>query len=340
MSPTDDPDQSLLWCRIGRQTVWGKRGLAKTGTLWLPLAVVLAAGPADDLSGAWLVCVVLFAASACRTVGTILANDLADRDDDAAAAKVRWIQRLSPAAGRGIVLALLALGVAMLVACGTNVGALAAYLAAMALGLLYSLPPVRLKGRGLVGVAAYALCCACAYAVLPWAWFGSGWRVLALLGPVVFCDRWVNLHFHQVLDREADAARGCRTLAVRAGPEVARRTLRPAAHLAAVAVLALMAFLALSVRPAGPIGAVVTAAAALAVGAYASAARVRPEAGSPLLRELPGHYLGLAFGAFWALPPVLLALCALAEPTMWVPTAGASFSSLLTVVNTVRYRHD
>ena len=88
-----------VWREVLRQSVWGKRGLAKTGTLWLPLAVVLAAGPADDLSGAWLVCVVLFAASACRTVGTILANDLADRDDDAAAEKVRWIQLLSPTVG-------------------------------------------------------------------------------------------------------------------------------------------------------------------------------------------------------------------------------------------------
>ena len=340
MLPVSPREREALWRQIGRQSVWGKRGLAKTGTLWLPLATVLALGPAVDPQGAWLAGAALFVASACRTLGTVLANDLADRADDAAAAKRRWVRRLSPPAAVSVAAALLGAGALVLFAFGAPPAALAAYAVATALGLAYSLPPFRLKERGLLGLVGYSLCCACAYAALPWAWVGSGWPVLAILVAVVFSDRWVNLHFHQVLDCEADRARGCRTYAVRAGPDAARRTLRLAAGIAALAMLALMGFLAAALWPAGGAAVGLAGAVALAAALYASVARRRPGASSALVRALPPAYLGLTYGGFWVLPLPLLALFALREPAGWVLAAAAALSALLATANTLRYRYD
>ena len=122
---------------------------------------------------------------------------------------------------------------------------------AVVIGLLYSVRPVRLKERGLGGVAAYGIICAIAYAVVPWAWLGAAWRVLAILAAVVFLDQSVNLHFHQVLDYQADRGRSSGTYAVRAGLEAARRTLRPAAGLAFVCMLGILLFLGVTLPLSG-----------------------------------------------------------------------------------------
>ncbi len=58
-----------LWRRIGRQTLWGRRGLMKTGTLWLPVAAALSFMSAGGLRGACVAGLALFAASALRTMG-------------------------------------------------------------------------------------------------------------------------------------------------------------------------------------------------------------------------------------------------------------------------------
>ena len=329
-----------LWRQIAHQTLLGKRGPAKSGTLWLPLSVVLALTPLDALTGAWLAGVALFVASSLRTVGTILANDLVDRAEDAAAGKGRWIARLSPVAGGAVVAALLALGVLVLAWFGANAGALAAFGAAVLLGLLYSLPPARLKGRGALGLLAYGVCCACAYSVLPCAWFGSGWGVLALLVLAVFWDRCVNLLFHQVMDYEADAGQLCRTYAVAVGPARARRSLAVASHLAALAIVGLGAFVATRLWPLGAAAVGVAALAAAAAGVQARAARARGGAVSPLVQELGAHYLGLTYAASWVLPPLLLAACALRMPSLWLLAGAAALSTLLTTANMVAYRHN
>ena len=330
-------DPAPLWRRVVQQSVWGKRGVSKTGTLWLPIAAILSTQNGPQLSSAWLVCLLLFAASACRTQALILANDLADRIEDLAAGKDRWILRLSPAGGLAVVAALLALGVSIFLAAHAA-GALAAYAAAVVLGLLYSLRPVRFKERGLMGLVVYSGSCALAYAVVPWEWLGAGWAGGGVVLAAVFLDRWVNLHFHQVIDYDADSKGARETYVVRVGLDRARLTLQWAAGLASVALVAVLMVLAARLQTAALPVMGIGVASALAAGLHARAGRASGQ-GSSLVLEVPWHYLGLTFALFRLLPPVLLARLALAEPTLWIPAGAAALTSLLESRLVLKYRY-
>ncbi|MBM4039721.1 MAG: hypothetical protein FJ290_14530 [Planctomycetes bacterium] len=331
MSPPEAPP---LWRQIPRESLWGRRGLVKSAALWLPLSLVVAANPALDRGSAWLPCLLLFVAAACRTIGSILANDLADRADDTAAGKSRWILRLSPAAGRAAVAAILATGPLALVLGGAPVGAAAAYVASLVLALAYSLRPARLKERGTLGLFAYGAQGALAYGVTPWAWLGDDAALLPLLCLPVFLDKWVNLHFHQVLDREADRSAGVRTYAVAAGLERARRTLMAAACLASASLAGVLAFVAVALPPWGPWVAGAALLIAGAASAYAFLTRRRRGEATRLVAELPCHYLGLTYSLFRVLPVLLFA-----TPALWVPCAIAAGLAALDTWHSLRYRY-
>lgn len=110
-------------------------------------------------------------------------------------------------------------------------------LAGVALGVLHSLPPVHLNGRGL-GEAAVAV----GFGVLPVtgaAWLQSGrWDIdsLTLSVPVGLWAALILL-INQVPDAAADAAVGKRTLVTRLGPRATGR-LYLALHALAVAAIA------------------------------------------------------------------------------------------------------
>jgi 4-hydroxybenzoate polyprenyltransferase len=307
--------------------------------VWLPVAALLSVYPPERWPNAWRAAIALFIASYFRTLASILANDLADRSEDLAAGKSRWIVSLPRGAAASVVGGLTALGVCVLAFLGAPVAAWAAYVVALALGFLYSVRPVRFKEQGILGLAEYSLCCSVAYAAVPSAWLASEWTLPALLAAMVFLDRWVNLHFHQVVDYEADRGRQSGTYAVRVGRERARRTLQWAANLAVASIAAVMVYLALVLPPAGKgvVGVGVGVAIAAAVNAQISMRR--PEGASDLVRELPSHYLGLTFAVWWVLPPLLLGRLAIGQPTLW-PVAGmAALSTLSTTVQSVRYRY-
>ncbi len=320
-------DRAPLWRQVIQQSLWGKRGVSKTGTLWLPIAVMLSTQSATQLSSAWLVCLLLFAASACRTQALILANDLTDRTEDLAAGKERWIQRFSPTGGVGVVVALLAAGASIFLTAHAA-GALTAYAAAVILGLLYSLRPVRFKERGLMGLVVYSGSCALAYVIVPWEWLRGDWADGSAVLAAVFLDRWVNLHFHQVIDYDADSRGARETYVVRVGLDRARLTLQWAAALASVALVAVLIQLAASPQTTALPVVGIGVASALAAGLHARAVRASGR-GTSLVREVPWHYLGLTFVLFRLLPPVFLARLALAEPTLWMPAVAAALTSLL-----------
>ena len=140
-------------------------------------------------------------------------------------------------------------------------------LAGAALGLGYSLPPLRLCDRGL-GELAVGL----GFGVLPVAgaaWLQSGRWDAGALWLAVPVSLWVALILlaNEVPDARADAAAGKRTLAVRLGPAGTAR-LYFALQVAAVAPLGVLA--AGGVLSAG--GALPTGALALALGAWPAAA--------------------------------------------------------------------
>ena len=333
-----EPDSRSLWRRAAWEVLLGRRGLPKAVHLALPLAAGASAGSAIPSERLWIACLGALLIVACWIDVAILANDIADSEADAAAGKDRWLGQLPsgarwllPAAfgGLGGAVALLAGGPAVL----------AAYLAAVALALAYSLAPVRLKGRGAAGLPAYPASAATALAVLPWAWLRFDPALLAVVGAAVALDKWVNLHFHQVVDYEADLAAGTRTYAVAVGRERARRTLRWAASAAAVWLGATAAFVALRLPSGGLIAAISTAGVALAAGFHVVVTRRRAGAPTAVVRELPSCYLALTLAVFRVLPLVLLARLTWRIPSMGVVLAAFAGLVALDAWYGLRYRH-
>ena len=334
MTPPEKP--RWLWGVAWREVVLGPRGVVKTSALWLTVALGAATGGALPSVGELLA---LLGAVVLWAQGSILVNDLSDRSDDLAAGKERWIQTLPGRLGAVVAAALLAAGLAACLAGRAPCRAIAAYAAAAALGVLYSVWPTRLKDRGALGPLGYAGACTLAYAVLPWAWMEADWLVLAAAGAVVFFDKWVNLHFHQVVDYEADSSRGRQTLAVGLGLRRAREVLGWLASAAAVVSFAPLVVVALRVRPWGAAIGFAAALVALAASAYARWARRGGERASALVSELPASYLGVSFAVLRVLPLALLGRVALAEPRVWVFFALAALVIAGESAHAFRYRY-
>jgi hypothetical protein len=244
--------------------------------------------------------------------------------------------------------AVLGAGVLALVLAHATLASVAAYLAAVALVLGYSIRPVRFKERGVLGPLSFALSCVFLYVVTPWAWLRGDAVCLALMSAAVFLDKWVNLHFHQVVDFEADSRQGrgtprgdaggdAGTYAVRAGIERARRTLTWAAGLASLAMAAVLVWLAFKLLP---VWATLVAGALVAAAVvYARLARRKGDRATVLVRELPAHYLALTYTVFRILPPILFAQLALREPTLWIIVAATALMLAGDSCKFARYRY-
>ncbi len=322
------------------ETLWGRRGIVKAVHVWLPIALLMtASGPPGD-APAWMRALLAYASAACYTQAAILANDLADRSRDRAARKRRWIVRYGPMFGAGIVTAFALLGLAALRACGPDPRAAGAYLAAIALAFMYSFRPVRLKERGGFGPAAYSLSTALAYAVVPWALYSAGRMLLALPVAAVFLDKWTNLHFHQLVDRERDIQSGIRTFATERAPDRVRRLLRCVAW---VTALLLATVLVWAIRMTASGGTVMGAIAAGII--FAIVARVRSMRRGPagrtnaLTQELPAPYLALTLVTFRLLPLMLIGRLALDRPGMTAPLLLLTLLVAVESVQALRYRH-
>ena len=318
----------MMWKHISQESLWGRRGLIKINLLWLTLAVLLfqkiSMGKAVRTTVIFqIVLTVVFWSSA-----SILANNLGDCRDDRSAGKPRWICDLPVGGGAAIVALLIGGGMAVLLLSKSPPAAIWAYSGATALGLTYSLKPLRLKGNGSWGIFIYGLACTCAYAVLPWAWLRGGRAALLVLAPAVLLDKWVNLHFHQVVYYEPDRAHGVQTLAVRLGVARARRWLK---SVAAVASLWLAVALVYGVSYLPKLISYIClggSAVVLAAVVLAAIARAPRSSLSIFTLELPAYYLALTFIVFRLLPLLFFFLLALLEKSLW-PVFGVSLALVL-----------
>ncbi|NLW50249.1 MAG: hypothetical protein GXY85_05315 [Candidatus Brocadiaceae bacterium] len=322
-----------------RETLFGRRGIVKVVHASLPLGMAASLGSTAEGAPLGRACLLMLLAIGCWSQSATLANDLTDSAEDAAAGKRRWIRMLPRSIGWAVVAAMVAAGALVTTAAG-HWSVPAAYGGAVLLGIAYSVRPVRLKDRSLGGPLAYAGASAVAYAVLPWTWLRPGLAVPAVLVPAVFLDKWVNLHFHQVIDYEADRTTGAGTHAVAVGHGRARRLLRRLAWLTAFWLVGTAAFVALAL-PAWRTAAASTAGlVVLLAGRYVHRVRARGEAASDLVRELPPIYLALTLALFRALPVLVFARLAVMEPSAWGPFAVVVILVGLDAWYAVGYRYE
>lgn len=145
-------------------------------------------------------------------------NDYADRAADRAAGKPKLLAAWSePAALAAVTIP--ALGTAIIAAVTFNTATVALTFAALLLAAIYSLPPLRLKERDLLGWAAAAAAQRTLPIAIVFQAFGA-WDAVAI--GLTVLNTLIGLRFiivHQLLDRTNDQRTGVRTVATQHRPQ-------------------------------------------------------------------------------------------------------------------------
>lgn len=309
--------------------------------LWIVLSAlfvaVSGAGPRATLNRAFP----LILAVLCRIQFSILANDLIDAETDLAAGKSRWIHSLPRPAGWLIAAALLGSGLSSVLLWGGSITATLVYAASAFCAFAYSQRPFRFKERGKLGLVAYALSSVLIYVGVPWTWFGASSGLLVFLTAAVGSDKWIQIHFHQVVDYSADLATGAQTYAVQVGLNRARASLKTASAIASICLFAAVVYLAAIARNAATAAVVFGVLAAGLILSKMYAGRMKRQAApvSALVRELPWFYLGISFFVFYVLPVILFTAAALREPRVWILAVIASLFAASMSLQSYRYQY-
>jgi len=322
-----------------REIILGKRGLIKVNLLWLPLATYLSFVKSEGGQDRVLLFFLIFLSISCWALGNILANDLCDFQADMEAGKQRWICALRPQVGRDAVALIFAVGLGIQFFEGSWQSPFS-YAAAMALGLGYSLKPLRFKEHGAWGVFAYSLACALAYAVVPFFWTRPELIWLVILFPVVVLDKWVNLHFHQILDYDADLGRGINTLAVHSGQAGTRKWLKIMSGLSSILFVLVFIHIARQFPDWFVTMCILGGVVLVVVFLFSRSSKSRPYDSSSLVQELPRPYLGTTLVLFRLLPGILFFRLALQDDRMWVVFAVAFVLLGLESLLNLRYQYE
>ena len=326
-----------------REVFLGRRGILKMGQIWLPLSLILFSGSRLAAGSELYASLLLLYAVVSKGLSSILFNDLTDREIDRRAGKERWITSLPSPVGVLLPVLLLASGFPVLIMAGGDLPVLASFTVTAALGVLYSLKPVRFKERGLWGIAAYALAAAILHALVPWTLFRPAYWLLPLLLCAVTGDKLVQILFHQILDFDSDRQEKIGSFAVKIGRDKALRILRFILifAVAADAVLLITALFLVSgkftpfiwlIGPACLLG-------ILGAAVYTKIISKRAGTSTALTRKLPWPYLGTSYVTFYLLPPMLLLAIALRSPEMAILTALSVLTSLGMSINLFFYSH-
>ncbi len=307
--------------------------------LWLSLSIIIYSHSIYDLRTDFHISLYIFFAVLCKVMFSIQINDLSDREKDGAAGKKRWISTLPHFMGVFLSLLIIAAGIIVIFLASGSVSVIISYAATILLAMAYSLRPLRFKERGISGIITYAAAATVIYVVVPWAWLGSNPFLLLFLILAVFSDKWVQLHFHQIVDHDADLKTEIKTYAARAGLKRARASLQIAALAASLSMIGLLFYFLFFLQGGASIRGIILAIAAAIIAASGIYAR-KIKNSSALIQELPWIYLGLTYLIFCVLPPVIFAYLALKEPLIWVLMALSTLSFLGISRHSIRYKYE
>lgn len=231
---------------------WWEHKLAPILALFYATALSHGAGIAALVPALLL----LLAAIVPGAVYVSIVNDLADREEDERAGKANRMASASPGLARLAVGLPVAAGLAVAWQWRDDPWLLGCYLAAWAAFTLYSVPPFRLKVRGLAGLAADAsgahlfptlvavlLACRAAGTAPDPLW-------LAGAGLWAFAYGFRGIIWHQLVDSDSDRAGGVRTFVQRASRAQAIALGR---YVAWPMEIAAFSFLLLKLGAAGPL---------------------------------------------------------------------------------------
>lgn len=193
----------------------------------LVYASALTAGA--PLTSLWRVALVILLALAPGAMYVSIINDLTDRDEDRAAGKHNRMEGRSPAVVAALLVVTTLPGFVFAWLWRDDVALLTAYLAAWLVYSLYSLPPFRMKTRGIFGVLCDAtgahLFPTLVAVLLVYRDLGqrpqAAWLAAVTAWSLGYGIR--GILWHQLHDRENDRKAGVRTFAERHPPAVSER---------------------------------------------------------------------------------------------------------------------
>lgn len=216
-----------LW-RVARVGQWWDYKLVPIFSIFYATALT-GQGPVASI---WPAAIVLLLAIAPGAAYVSILNDITDRSEDLRAGKPNrmagrpsWLVVL-------LVAAPVSVGVVFTVLWRDDALLMSAYLCAWAAFSLYSLPPFRLKNRGILGVIADAsgahLFPTLVAALLALRWMGreADYIWLLAVGAWAFACGLRGILWHQLYDRENDRKIGVQTFVVRRSARTAVRLAR------------------------------------------------------------------------------------------------------------------
>jgi 1,4-dihydroxy-2-naphthoate octaprenyltransferase len=327
---------------IVNESLLGKRGLVKRASQWFILAMYLSYSSSVDLRTGFFLIVLIVIAIECWGISSTLINDLEDKEKDLLAGKRRWVSLLSKRDALLVIAGVIIAGFLAIACTGGGPGVLLAYGSAIITGLLYSIRPFCLKEKGILGLFVYSLTVTLSYALVPWLLLNSSIFMMFVLAVSVFADKWVNLHFHQVVDFSADLIAENNTYAVRNGLEKTRQTLHLASLTASTALTAILIFL-LFLEKNNIMRAVISAisiSSIMFVGMYVRWLRNSGTKPSDLFEELPWVYLALTYLVFRLLPPVLFISLACKDVLYGIPAMLSFLSLFLESFYSIKYKYE
>lgn len=205
---------------------WRSWGLIRYNAIWQNVAALFYVGLARPWFGLdYVRDVALFLLfSLTGTAYGYLVNDLADVELDRRAGKSNVFESMTQALAVLVVVTVLA----VMIVCGLpfvhRPGFLSLWIAWTLAATFYSLPPVRLKEQGVLGLIATIAAQHAIPAVMAFAALGAlrTWGALVFIGYVSLRGVCSDVG-HQMRDRERDAGAGAATFAVRCGERVIAR---------------------------------------------------------------------------------------------------------------------
>ncbi len=212
--------------KLAALVTWRSGGLIRYNSIWQNIAALLYVALAQRWFGVdYVITTCLFLLfSLCSTAYGYLVNDLADVELDRRAGKPNLFHTMS----RSRAILVVAMTWIMMVTCGLpfvrQPGFLPLWIAWALTTTCYSLPPLRLKERGLLGLAATIVAQQPLPAAMAFSALGAlpSWGALVFIASITLRGICSDVG-HQMRDRARDEAAGATTLAVRLGhPAIAR----------------------------------------------------------------------------------------------------------------------
>jgi len=200
--------------------LWRQGGILRYNSVWQNLAALLfTVLTTQSIDGEFYLRVALFALFSTLMTGYgYLINDLADRELDRLHGKRNAFHNTHPLVALGVVVAMLIVGGLFALPFFERNGFLLIWVVWCLTATAYSMPPLRLKERGAIGLAATIAAQQTLPTALLLAAFGNVWSVAALVFVLFSTTRGISSDVgHQVRDWADDQSTNTRTFAVRVG---------------------------------------------------------------------------------------------------------------------------